>query len=182
MEYHPTQNSNLHEWHSASEPYCWQYADITSVEAQFIDDLLHVLQSINPPLHDTLRRQKRFTLLSFLLGWGVYSNAHNIQKMKHNIKQLQEQNKLQQNQILELPHYLNLTMIQVTEQRGVLMELETCLNVLNYMSVQTMEAITHLRFTLAILTDVCTGTQQLTSGIICLRQNEFTILIHERFG
>ena len=47
-------------------------------------------------------------------------------------------NKLQQYQILELAYYLNLTMVQVTEQRGVLMELDNHLNVLNYTLVQTM--------------------------------------------
>ena len=97
------------------------------------------------------------------------SNVHNFQKIKHNIKQLQEQNELQQDQILELAHYLNLTMVQVTEQRGVLMELDTHLNVLNYTLMQTMEAITNLRFTLAILTYMHTGIQWLTSGIISLK-------------
>ena len=159
MEYHLTQRSNQHEWHSTSQPYCWQYADITLVEAQFIDDMLYALQSINPPLHDTLRRWKRFTFLSYLLGWGVSLNACSIQKIKCKIKKLQEQNEHQQDQILELAYFLSFSMVLVTELRGELTELDTYLNALNYTLVQTIETITNLRFTLAILTDMCTSTQ-----------------------
>ena len=51
------------------------------------------------------------------------------------------------------------------------MELDTCLNVLNYTLVHTMVAVTHLRFTSVILKDMHTGIQQLIVGIISLRQN-----------
>ena len=40
-------------------------------------------------------------------------NVRNIRKIKQNLQILQNQNDLQENQILELVHYLNLTMIQV---------------------------------------------------------------------
>ena len=48
-----------------------------------------------------------------------------------NIKILQNQNKLQQDQILELALFLNLTVVQVGEHQEALYELETRLLILN---------------------------------------------------
>ena len=51
----------------------------------------------------------------WLFGWGVYMNVRNIRKIKQNLQILQNQNDLQESQIAEVTHYLNLTMIQVWE-------------------------------------------------------------------
>ena len=48
---------------------------------------------------------KCFTLLSWELGWGVYADAQNINKI---IQILLGQNKLQQDQILELSPFITL--------------------------------------------------------------------------
>ena len=55
--------------------------------------------------------QKEFNLLPWLFGWGVYMNVRNIRTIKQNLQILQNQNDLQESQVLELTHYLNLTMI-----------------------------------------------------------------------
>ena len=47
--------------------------------------------------------------MSWIMGWGVFSNAKVINKIKDDIRSLQFQNILQEFQILELTHYLNLT-------------------------------------------------------------------------
>ena len=51
----------------------------------------------------------RFGLATWILGWGVYKAYDSIRTIKDNIRALQEQNLLQQDQIIELSHYLNIT-------------------------------------------------------------------------
>ena len=58
------------------------------------------------------------------LGWGVYSNKRQIDKIKKNIRKLQDQNILQAKQIDELARYMNLTMERVRQHDQKLYELE----------------------------------------------------------
>ena len=53
---------------------------------------------------------KRLGIFTWILGWGVYSNARCISKIKDNLHTLQEQNQLQDKQIKHLAKFLNLTM------------------------------------------------------------------------
>ena len=56
-------------------------------------------------------REQKGTLLVWAgLGWGIYSNKRQIDKIKDNIQKLQNQNLLQEKQIDELARYMNLTM------------------------------------------------------------------------
>ena len=71
-------------------------------------------------------------------------NIRNIRKIKQNLQILQNQNDLQENQISELTHYLNLTMIQVQEHCGVPFELIAKLLVYNTTLAKTMEALKYL--------------------------------------
>ena len=58
-------------------------------------------------------RNKRFGLAGWIMGWGLgYFNS--FRAIKDNIRTLQAQNKLQQDQILELSHYLNITYAHVS--------------------------------------------------------------------
>ena len=50
---------------------------------------------------------KRVGILTWILGWGVYSNAQSISKIKDNLHTLQKQNQLQDKQIKYLAKYLN---------------------------------------------------------------------------
>ena len=51
-------------------------------------------------------REKRNPLVWTGLGWGVYSNKRQIDKIKDNIRKLQNQNILQEKQIDELARYM----------------------------------------------------------------------------
>ena len=51
---------------------------------------------------------KRVCILTCILGWGVYSNAQSISKIKDNLHTLQRQNHLQDKQIKHLAKYLNI--------------------------------------------------------------------------
>ena len=61
-----------------------------------------------------LNRNKRFGLAIWILGWGVYRIYSSIKVIKDNIRALQE---LQQDQIIELSHYLNITYGHVSSNR-----------------------------------------------------------------
>ena len=53
------------------------------------------------------KRNKRFRLAGWIMGWGL-GYFTSLRTIKDNIRTLQKQNQLQQNQIIELAHYLNM--------------------------------------------------------------------------
>ena len=74
---------------------------------------------------------KRVGILMWILGWGVYSNAQSISKIKNNLHTLQKQNQLQDKQIKHLAKYLNLTMHQVSRHGEMLYEMDTKMLIMN---------------------------------------------------
>ena len=67
----------------------------------------------------------------WILGWGVYSNAQSILKIKNNLHTLQKQNQLQDKQIKHLAKYLNLTIHQVSRHSEMLYEMDTKMFIMN---------------------------------------------------
>ena len=76
------------------------------------------------PLLIRTERTKRNPLVWAGLGWGIYSNKRQIDRIKYNIKRLQDQNMLQDRKIDELARYMNLTMEKVREHDKHLYDLE----------------------------------------------------------
>ncbi|MCG8624572.1 MAG: hypothetical protein MJE68_21575, partial [Proteobacteria bacterium] len=70
------------------------------------------------------KREKRNPIVWAALGWGVYSNKRQIDKIKENIERLQTQNILQDRKIDELTRYMNLTMEKVREHDERIYSLE----------------------------------------------------------
>ena len=68
---------------------------LTPFEENFLDMFLKALYKINPTLHNNLSRMKRTGIFTWLLGWGIFSNARSISKIKDNLHILQKQNQLQ---------------------------------------------------------------------------------------
>ena len=60
---------------------------------------MKALYKINPSLHNNLTCTKRVGIFTWILGWGVYSNARSIFKIKNNLHTVQKQNQLQDKQI-----------------------------------------------------------------------------------
>ena len=83
---------------------------LTSEELNLVLDVLEELKRMNPDVYHKAKRVKRADLLTWFLGWGVFSNSRNIKKIKKNIFILQQQNKVQSFQIRLLAKYLNFTM------------------------------------------------------------------------
>ena len=96
IDYHPSQmQSNITrakrsvaydtygQYHSPTE-------SLTPSEEEFLDAFMKALIKINPALHSNLSCMKRVGVFTWILGWGVYSNARNIAKIKDNIHTLQK--------------------------------------------------------------------------------------------
>ena len=62
-----------------------KYGELSFNEEIFLDKLLTTLEQINVKLYKRLSRHKCFIPLSWVLGWGVYPDAHthNEDKLKH---------------------------------------------------------------------------------------------------
>ena len=107
-------------------------------EESFLTAFMEALYKINPSLHKNLSCMKRVGIFTWILGWGIFSNARNIEKIKDNIHALQKQNQLQDKQIKQLANYLNLTMHQVDRHSEMLYEMDTKMTIMNKTIQQIM--------------------------------------------
>ena len=125
------------------------------------------------------RRNKRFGLAGWIMGWGMgyFSSPRAI---KDNIRTLQLQNKLQQDQILELSHYLNITYAHVSTNRYVINNLQVQLAQINKTLIATMQDVKFIRYTAAIITDIRIILAKLTLGVMALQQNVNAIYEYRR--
>ena len=118
--------------------YCSPTKTLTPSEENFLNAFMGALSKINPSLHKNLSPMKRVGIFTWILGWGVYSNAKNIAKIKENLHILQKQNQLQDKQIKQLANFLNLTMHQVDQHSEMLYELDTKMTIMNKTIQQIM--------------------------------------------
>ena len=120
------------------------------------------------------KTNKRFGLAGWIMGWrlGYFTSFRAI---KDNIRTLQMQNKLQQNQIIELSHYLNITYAHVSTNRYAINNLQVQLTQVNQSLMVTMKAVQFLRYMVIVITDVRIILSKLTLGVMGLQQNIKTI-------
>ena len=91
--------------------------------------------------------------------------------IKDNIRTLQEQNLLQQDQIIELSHYLNITYGHVSSNRYAITNLQVRMAEINKTLIATLTDVKFLKYTVAIVNDVRIRLAKLTLGIMNLEQN-----------
>ena len=116
------------------------------------------------------RRNKRFGLTGWIMGLGI-GYFTSFRTIKDNIRTLQLQNKLQQDQILELSHYLNITYAHVSTNRYAITNLQVQLAQINQTLMATMQNVRFLRFTVSVITDIRIILAKLTLGVMGLQQN-----------
>ena len=123
-------------------------------------------------LNKTIKRgrNKRFGLAGWIMGWGL-GYFGSFRAIKDNIRTLQAQNKLQQDQILELSHYLNITYAHVSTNRYAINNLQIQLAQINKTLMAVMQDVKFIRYTVAIITDVRIILAKLTLGVMGLQQN-----------
>ena len=122
-------------------------------------------------MNNTKCQTKRFGLATWILGWGIYSNACNIMTIKKNIQALYDQNILQEKQIIESTHYLNVTYGHVRTNRLVINELNVKVATLNKTMMTVVGETKFIKFTVAILTDMRMMLAQLSLGVMSLQEN-----------
>ena len=122
--------------------------------------------------NSTRHRTKRFLgLATWLLGWGLYRNARSLSDLKRNVQALYNQNILQEKQIIELTHYLNVTYGHVHANRMVINELNIKIATLNKTMMAVIGETKFIKFTVAALTDMRMTLTQLSLGLMSLQEN-----------
>ena len=116
-------------------------------------------------------RNKRFGLATWILSWGVYRTYSSIKAIKDNIRALQEQNLLQQDQIIELSHYLNITNGHVSSNRYAITNLQARMAETNKTLVAALSDVEFVKYTVAIVNDIRIVLAKLTLGAMSLEQN-----------
>ena len=138
INYHPSQQHNANatrikrsEMYNLYGQYHTQNRELTPSEESFLDAFMKALYTINPSLHKNLSGMKRVGIFTWILGWGVFSNATSISNIKNNLHIIQKENQLQDKQIKQLAGYLNLTMHQVNRHSEMLYEMDTKMFIIN---------------------------------------------------
>ena len=91
LDYHPSQattNATRLKRSVMYETYGYYHSltkTLTPSVETFLNAFMEALSKINPSLHKNLSHMKRVGIFTWILGWGVYSNAKNIAKIKENL-------------------------------------------------------------------------------------------------
>ena len=127
------------------------------------------LYKINPSLHRDLSRVERVGVFAWLLGWGIFSSARDINKIKDNIHVLQEQNQLQDRRIKQLAKYLNLTVHQVNRHGGMLYGLDTGMTIVNKTVQQLVWSFDAMRCEMGLLHFFQNGLYRVCASLYALQ-------------
>ena len=99
IDYHPSQQHRQNKTRVKRSDLYTLYGhyhsptrELTPSEEKFLDTFLKGLCQVNPGLHKNLSRMKRTGIFTWLLGWGIFTNARSISKIKDNLHILQKQN------------------------------------------------------------------------------------------
>ena len=113
-------------------------------------------------------RRKRFGLASWVMGWGFLQTYRSIKTIKDNIRTLQEQNLLQQDQMIELTHYLNITYGHVSSNRYAITNLQVTMAEVNKTLIAALSNVKFVKYSVAIINDIRIILAKLTLGVMSL--------------
>ena len=93
IDYHPSQIQNTTRVNRSEEydvhGYYHSYVRTLIISEEiFLDKFSMALHKINPSLHWDLSLMSRVGILTWILGWNVYSNAQSISKIEDNLHTL----------------------------------------------------------------------------------------------
>ena len=110
-------------------------------------------------------------LTSWVMGWGFLQTYRSIKTIRDNIRTLQEQNLLQQDQIIELTHYLNITYGHVSSNRYAITNLQVRMVEVNKTLIAALSDVKFVKYLVAIINDISIILAKLTLGVMSLEQN-----------
>ena len=105
------------------------------------------------------------------MGWGFLQTYRSIKTIKDNIRTLQEQNLLQQDQIIELTHYLNITYGHVSSNRYAITNLQVKMAKVNKTLIAALSDVKLVKYSVEIINDIRIILAKLTLGVKSLEQN-----------
>ena len=147
------------------------YSRVSTEELQTLNYIVEKVEESYPIIKDRLKRIKRFGIMSWVLGWGVYSNYKQIETLKENVQTLYEQNLLQEQQIQDLAQYLNLTATRVQLHDKMLYNIQVRLNQLNFSVAALQDLVQYTIYSNNMLFDANIVSNRLITGLIVLRNN-----------
>ena len=147
------------------------YSRVSTEELQTLNFVVEKVEESYPTIKDKLKRIKRFGIMSWVLGWGVYSNYKQIETLKENVQTLYEQNLLQEQQIQDLAQYLNLTATRVQLHDKMLYNIQVRLNQLNFSVAALQDLVQYTIYSNNMLFDANIVSNRLITGLIVLRNN-----------
>ena len=108
--------------------------------------------------------------MSWILGWGVYSNYRQMKAMKKNIRKLYYQNVLQEKQIQDLAHYLNITATRVRLHDRILYNIQLRLNRIDHYIKDLQDLIAFNWYVNNLLMDANVIVNRLITGFDCAQK------------
>ena len=183
MEFHPTlgkpktgpevrlKRSSQKSEELKSETYEVYIKDLTDEDVRMLNQIVQLLDT--QYLNKTIKvmRRKRFGLTSWVMGWGFLQTYRSIKTIKDNIRTLQEENLLQQDQIIELTHYLNITYGHVSSNRYAITNLQVRMAEVNKTLIAALSDVKFVKYSVAIINDIRIILAKLTLGVMSLEQN-----------
>ena len=151
--------------------YVGQIKDLTDEDIRMFRQVIQLLNTQYLNKTTKIIRRKRFGLAGWVMGWGFLHMYSSIKAIKDNIRSLQEQNLLQQNQIIELSHYLNITYGHVSSNRYAITNLQVRMAEVNKTPIAALSDVKFVKYSLAIINDIRIILAKLMQGVISLEQN-----------
>ena len=150
--------------------YVGQVEDLTDEDMRM---LRQVVQLLDTKYLNKTGRSKRFGLASLVIGWGFLQTYSSIRAINDNIRSLQRQNLLQQEQIMELSHYL--TYWHVSSNRYAITNLQVRMAEVNKTLIAALSNVKVVKYSVAIINDISIILAKLILQVISLEQNVNTI-------
>ena len=102
------------------------------------------------------------------MGWGFLQTYRSIKTIKDNIRTLQEQNLLQQDQIIELTYYLNITYGHVSSNGYAITNLQIKMAEVNKTLIAALSNVKFVKYSVAIINDIRIILAKLTLEVMSL--------------
>ena len=147
------------------------FSRVSKEELEELDTILEQVETKYPDVKKNLKRHKRFGIMSWILGWGVYSNYRQMKAIKKNIRKLYYQNVLQEKQIQDLAHYMNITATRVRLHDRILYNIQLRLNRIDHYIKDLQDLIAFNWYVNNLLMDANVIVNRLITGLIVLRNN-----------
>ena len=178
IDYHPTvqnapaTNRSKHSVSFSETGFYMTFGHKLSLTKEvFLDKLLIALENVNSTLTNKFKRMKRYSILTWVLGWGVFSNSRSINKIKKNLRVLQDQNLLQDKQKKALAGHLNLTMAHVNRHENMMYELDAKLMILNKTLQSVMVQLSYFRYETNLIDHMQLRINHIYTAVYALKED-----------